>query len=397
MKSKNKWIKLRHKIITAIAFFVVAPLTIIKYRVKIVPFKAKKKQYLILLNHQTAFDQFFVSIAFRKALYFLASEDLFSKGFISRLLEFAVAPIPIRKQTSDIKAVKTCIRVAKEGGSIVIAPEGNRTYDGKPVYINPSIASMARMLKLPIALFRIEGGYGVQPRWSDVIRKGKMKAYVSRILEPEEYLSLSDDELFDLIKNELDVNEACESGEFYHKNQAEFLERVIYVCPFCGLSSFESNGDVIKCKKCLKEVRHLPNKSLKGIDFDFPFNFVGEWYDYQCDFVRKLDFNNLKDTVLYKDYAKLSEVIIYKNKKVLCENAEISLYTDKIIINGKEYAFKDLSAVTVLGKNKLNLYFDDKLYQLKGDKRFNALKYVNLFNLSKEEKKELAYGKFLGL
>ena len=396
MKKKNKWIKLRHKIISSIAFLIIKPYTVLKYKTKIIPFKDNKRQYLILLNHQTAFDQFFVGIAFKKALYYLASEDLFSKGFISKLLSFAVAPIPIKKQTTDIKAVKTCIRVAKEGGSIVIAPEGNRTYDGKPVYMNPSIASMAKMLKLPVALFRIEGGYGVQPRWSDVVRKGNSKAYVSRVLEPEDYLELSDDELFEIIKNELYVDEVLDCGEYKHKKQAEFLERLLYVCPFCKLSRFESKNDIIECKKCERKVRHLPNKRLEGVGFDFPFNFVGEWYDYQCDYVRNLDAEDLKG-VLFTDKANLREVIIYDRKKELCKNASIELYADKITINGEEYSFEKVSAVTVLGKNKLNIYIDDKLYQLKGDKRFNAIKYVNIFNCFKNTKKEFAYGKFLGL
>ena len=396
MKKKNKWIKLRHSIITALAFLIIAPYTYFKYGTKIVPFKDRKRQYLILLNHQTAFDQFFVGIAFKKALYYLASEDLFSKGFISKLLTFAVAPIPIKKQTTDIKAVKTCIRVAKEGGSIVIAPEGNRTYDGKPVYMNSSIASMAKMLKLPIAFFRIEGGYGVQPRWSDVVRKGKSKAYVSRVIEPEDYLKLSDEELFNVIKEELYVNEVCDMGEYKHPKQAEFLERLLYVCPFCKLSVFESNNEIIKCKKCSREVRHLPNKRLVGIGFDLPFNFVGEWYDYQCDYVRNLqvkDFNS----ILFTDTAKLSEVIVYDRKTELCKYAKVELYGNKITINGEDYNFSDVSAVTVLGKNKLNIYKDGKLYQLKGDKRFNAIKYVNIFNCYKDTKKEFAYGKFLGL
>jgi len=55
-------------------------------------------------------------------------------------------------------------------------------------------------LKLPIALFRIEGGYGAEPRWSDVVRKGDMQAYVRKIMEPEEYKDLTNDELYDVIR-----------------------------------------------------------------------------------------------------------------------------------------------------------------------------------------------------
>ena len=33
----------------------------------------------------------------------------------------------------------------------------------------------------------------------------------------------------------------------------------------------------------------------------------------------------------------------------------------------------------MLGKNKLNIYHKDGLYQVKGDSRFNALKYMNFY------------------
>ena len=45
----------------------------------------------------------------------------------------------------------------------------------------------------------------------------------------------------------------------------------------------------------------------------------------------------------------------------------------------------------------LNIYFGETLYQFKGSKRFNALKYVNLFYRYKNIKEGNADGKFLGL
>ena len=41
--------------------------------------------------------------------------------------------------------------------------------------------------------------------------------------------------------------------------------------------------------------------------------------------------------------------------------------------------FDEVGTVTVLGKNKINVYIGDKVYQIKSDERFNALKYVNFF------------------
>ena len=86
---------------------------------------------------------------------------------------------------------------------------------------------------------------------------------------------------------------------------------------------------------------------------------------------------------LFRDVANVSEVIVYKKKVLLRENANIALYGDRIVFDeGTEtelvIPFAEADAVTVLGRNKLNVYFEKKVYQLKGDKRFNALKYVNI-------------------
>ena len=402
-QKKKPWILLRHKIITAVLRYPVGWYCAIRYGLRLPRRKEWiRQQSLILLNHQTPFDQFFVGMSFRRPLYYLATEDLFSNGWISSVIRYLVAPIPIKKQTTDISAVMNCMRVAKEGGSIVIAPEGNRTYSGKTQYMNPAIATLARKLRLPIALYRIEGGYGTEPRWSDCIRRGKMRAYVSRVIEPEEYASLTDAELYDLIVQGLFVNEGVIDTSFYHRKKAEYLERAIYVCPKCGLSTFESHGDMLKCSRCDLQVQYMDTKELKAKDNTFPFHFVTEWYDYQCDFINQLDTRAYTVSPLYCDKAQLSEVILYKKKVLLRKEAEIALYGDRIVIDEKTNApitfpFQDISAVSVLGRNKLNIYYDKHVYQLKGNKRFNALKYVNIYYRQKNLTRGDANDKFLGL
>ena len=402
-KKKTPWMKFRHRLITAIGMPFLGLYTRLKYGIRVERFREQgKRQYLVLMNHQTAFDQFFIAMAFKGPVYYVASEDLFSLGWVSGLIRYLVAPIPIRKQTTDIQAVMNCIKVAREGGTIAIAPEGNRTFSGKTVYMNPAIGSLAKKLGMPIALFRIEGGYGIHPRWSDVVRRGKMRAYVSQVIEPEEYKAMTADQLCNRIREGLEVNEACVSGEFRHKKLAEYLERAIYVCPDCGLSEFESQGDIITCKKCGRQVRYLPTKELEGVNKPFPFRFVLDWYDYQCDFVNRLDIMQYTDTPLYRDTAQLSEVIVYKHKKLLREEARLSLYGDRLVIDeGAEnelvFPFGEVMAITVLGKNKLNIYYEKQVLQLKSGKRFNALKYVNLFHRHKNISKEDSDGKFLGL
>ena len=127
-QKKKKWTLPRHKVITAILRYPVVWYCRLRYGVHI-PRRAEqiRQQSLILLNHQTPFDQFFVGMHFRDPVYYMATEDIFSNGWVSKLIKFLVAPIPIKKQTTDVQAVMNCIKVVREGGSIAIAPEGNRT------------------------------------------------------------------------------------------------------------------------------------------------------------------------------------------------------------------------------------------------------------------------------
>jgi len=402
-KKRKKWMKTRHKVITELARVVMTPYLRLKFGVKVEKFADQQNRpYLIVLNHQTVFDQFFVGMSFRGPIYYVATEDIFSNGWVSKLIKYVIAPIPIKKQTTDVQAVMNCARIAREGGTIAVAPEGNRTYSGRTAYIKPSIVKLVRALKLPLVIYRIEGGYGVQPRWTDVVRRGKMRAYVHQVVDPEEYKKMSDDELLALIQNGLNVDEACVSGTFYHKKNAEYLERVLYVCPKCGLSEFESHGDVVSCKKCGLTARYLPTKEFEGVGEELPFRFVADWYEYQCDFVNKMDYTAYVETPAYVDKADLWEVILYQRKNLLAKEIGISLYGDRIETTASDgtkqvYRFDDVSVITVLGRNKLNFYVGDRVFQLKGAKSFNALKYMNFYWRYKNTIGESEDGEFLGL
>ena len=109
----------------------------------------------------------------------------------------------------------------------------------------------------------------------------------------------------------------------------------------------------------------------------------------------------MESTPLYTENAAFKEVLLYKNKNTLEKQARISLYPDKITVSGKDneylFTFDKTSAASVLGKNKLNIYHGDKVYQIEGDKHFCALKYVNLYYRYTNIKKGDENVRFLGL
>ena len=384
-EQEKRIVRFRHKIIRKLIYFPLKCLTKLKYGSTVDRFQGDhQKQYLILYNHESDYDQIMLGQAFRFPIYYLAMEDILSNGFSSSVLRYAVAPIAIKKQTIDLKALREIFQVVKEGGSVAISPEGHRTYSGRPCYINPSIVKLIKKIKLPVVLFKIEGAYGVQPRWSDVIRKGKVHAYPSEVITEEEVQSLSQDALYERIVKGLAVDETLLPGEFHHKKLAEYLERVAYICPDCGISRFESENDLIRCTSCGRTIRYLPNKTLEGVGKPFPFRFIADWYKYQCDFINRMDPETYREKRASEDAISLFKVILYKKKELIREAARLALYGDRIVIDeGKEnemiLPFNDVP-VTLLGRNKLNIYAGDEVLQIRGSQRFNALKYLNFYN-----------------
>ena len=404
MKQREAWIKPRHKVIVALLRPIVSLIASLKYHIRIDRFAQEgDRNWLILANHQTDFDQFFVSLAFHQPVYYVAMEDLFSNGFISKVISWLVAPIPFMKASTDLKAIMNCIRLAKDGGTVAMFPEGNRTYSGRTCYINPSVASLAKKMNLPIAIFRIEGGYGIKPRWAVKGRRGQMQAGVRRVIEPEEYKNLSKTELYDLICQELWVDETQDQRLYHSRTLAEGLERVLYVCPDCGFSSFESEGDIVTCRHCLRSYRYLPNKQLQPLEGESPFRYVADWYDYQEAYIREADLSPYIDMSLYRDVADLSQVIVYDRKHLLQKDTQISLFADRLEIGegAKQLVlhYDDIKAMACIADHKLNIFYQDVIYQIKGDTHFNALKYCNIYYHAKYTKEGHTDGEFqfLGL
>lgn len=403
-KKKKTWLRFRHRVVTAFVRPFFSVFVRFKYHIKIDRFKEQgKRNWLVLSNHQTDFDQFFVGLAFKRQIYYMAMEDLFSNGRISKVVRWIVAPIPFMKATADVKSVMTCIKIAREGGTIAIFPEGNRTYSGKTCYIKPSIAALAKKLGLPIALFRIEGGYGVKPRWADKCRKGKMQAGVRRVIEPEEYADMSKEALYELICKELWVDETEDTAEHPSEVAAEHLERVLYVCPDCGLSEFDSKNELVFCKKCGRAYYYTAKKELIPVKGKRRFRTVSDWYDYQESFIRSLDLTPYALEPVCCETADVSEVIVYDRKRLRKKDAKIRLFADRLVFGEGEdeeaLPFDEIKAMACIAGHKLNVFYQDTIYQLKGDVHFNALKYCNIYYHAKFIKEGQPDGEFqfLGL
>lgn len=389
---KTTWHKKRHAFYFQLQRFLVGLYVKIFYHYRGKKFKDGGRQYVYIFNHQTPLDQHLLYLSLKKLPYTLASEDLFTMGFVSTIIKHAHAPIPIKKSENDFTAVKTCVRIVKEGCSIALSPEGNRTFTGETVHIKPSVAKLIKLLKLPVAVFIVRGGYGVIPRYADKPRRGRVTGSVERVIEYEEYKDLTDEQLYELIKSSLYVDES-ENSFTTSQKRAEFMERAVYVCPSCGaVGTIESSNNTVRCTSC-----GISSEVANDMHFapSFPVKTIKEWTQKQNEWVNALEIDGQKEPITSE---KVKMRILLREegrKKVLADGVEARLFTDRLEVGDRTFPFKDVSAMTVCGRCRLDFYFDNETYQLTAQNNFCALKYVNIF-YNYKNKKENGDG-FLGI
>ena len=354
-----------------------------KYGYKAENYKLDRKQnYLIICNHSCSLDPFMLGKSFFRPIYFVASDDLLKNGFISKIMKHTVAPIPIRKGTMDISSIRNCISIAKEGGTIGIFPEGNRTYSGEISYLGINLVKFIRKLDLPLIIYHIDGGYGLDPRWGKKSRRGKgSRGYVQRVLSKEELCSLKDEELLKIINTNLS-QEISPSLRFKSKEKAEYLERVLFVCPKChALETLVSEKNAIRCKCCSLEATYEEDLSFSSNEPSFKFKKVSEWMNYQKEYLKDLAIEENK-VLLGDEKVTLISCLEGKEKEVELVG-KLQMNSKSFIIKGEkeiQFFFKDIKQVENQGKHKLLFYIGKDYYEFKGGERFSSYKYYLMFN-----------------
>lgn len=399
-KIKNKkWSKFRHTIVFAILRFICVPLFKIMYGYKRQKYKLKKNQgYFILSNHQALLDPLFLAMSFKRAIYFVATDNLFNQKFNSFWLKWLVNPIPKRKATVDATCLKNCLKIAKENKTVALFVEGNRAYADFQFYIDPSITKLVKKMNLPLILYNLKGGFGVDPRWGRKNRRGKFTGVVKKELSVEQINELSHEQLYEIICENLKVLDSDSNCNYKSKYRAEYLERVLFVCPKCHkVQTIYTKGEYIYCSDCDLKVEYTENLLLKSNDKDFKFNKLVNWYQFQLDYIKNLDLNKYQENdIIYTD----EQVKLYysnTNKpRTLITQSTMTTTKNYLTIGEHKILIKDIVAASPVGGYKLMISTDDNNYLLKGNERFNPVKYTLILNVLDGPIKERGGDKYYG-
>lgn len=135
----------------------------------------KNQSYIFVANHQGAFDIFLIYGFIGRNFKWMMKKSLRSIPFVGKACQSA-GHIFVDK--SGPKKIQETIDHARhslrDGTSLVVFPEGRRTFTGKMGPFKKGAFQLADELQLPIVPLTIDGSFDVLPRTGKFIKRHRM-------------------------------------------------------------------------------------------------------------------------------------------------------------------------------------------------------------------------------
>ncbi len=114
---------------------------------------------IVCANHISYLDPVFIGLAMKQPLRFIAKKEACKAPVIGGILR-ALGAFPVDREGKDLKAIRTCMSILKEGNTLGIFPEGTRILHGKKSSAKAGVALIAKRAKSPLLMVHIKPSKG---------------------------------------------------------------------------------------------------------------------------------------------------------------------------------------------------------------------------------------------
>lgn len=140
---------------------------------------------IVAANHQTYIDPFWISLPIKRPTRYLAWSAAFRWPVVGQCLIWLGA-WPLALEGSDPAAIRRSLQWLREGGAVVIFPEGGRsTATGCLERFKAGAIRLALEANVPILPVTIKGGNKIWPRGWRFPRPGKVVITYHPLYHPE--------------------------------------------------------------------------------------------------------------------------------------------------------------------------------------------------------------------
>lgn len=147
----------------------------------------EKPHYIYMMNHNSNLDAPAVWVHVPGEVRVLLKKQVFKLPVLATAMRLGgFVPVDRSNRTSAIASVRNAARLAAEGASFLIAPEGTRSRTGKLLKFKKGGFHMAIESKVSVLPITVIGAFELMPPESFAIRSGTIDIYFHEPIETKE-------------------------------------------------------------------------------------------------------------------------------------------------------------------------------------------------------------------
>ncbi len=141
------------------------------------------QKVIVACNHASNLDPLVVGCFFPRRLKYLAKIELFSfKPFAKAIEALGAVPVSRVDNATAAGALKSFMKLYREGNDVLIFPEGGRTLDGNLQPLEAGVAVIASHERAPILPAFIHGTFKAMPPDAFFVKPSKIKITFGKLL-----------------------------------------------------------------------------------------------------------------------------------------------------------------------------------------------------------------------
>jgi 1-acyl-sn-glycerol-3-phosphate acyltransferase len=156
---------------------------------------------LLVSNHLSYLDVFFLGIPLRRPLNYVARSTLFLP--VLGTLIRSVGGFPIQREGMGASGMKETLRRLRAGGIVTLFPEGTRSPDGELGALKSGIAVLVARAGVPVVPVGLAGTFEIWPRSRLVPVPHPIRIHYGRPIRPDELAGMAAEAVTALIRERL--------------------------------------------------------------------------------------------------------------------------------------------------------------------------------------------------
>lgn len=358
--------------------------TLLICKAKVEKYKPKHKQFIVISNHSDGLDPVYILCSLKKYVRFVISDHIVRNPVVKFILKTLAGWI-IKHRDNPSAMIDEVFKSVDEGVSIGLYAEGALTPNGETGFFSPRTGQLVKDMGVALITYRVKGGYFHTPKWGTGLRRGPVRAKVVREYSPEELKNMTAEEVNEAIKRDIYVNafeEQRNHPQIYNgKNLAEYIERILYMCPHCKqIGTLHSHGNLLTCD-CGYEVEFGTDGFFHKKNKELIFDNILDWDKWQKPLWREKVLSAAEGELIFEEKGQIVSTVKKYKKILLSDNALFRLYKDKfeIVLNEKETIILPVEALKLVlnvSVESLLLIDSTNYFYIKTQKPRAAAKYV---------------------